>query len=100
MGNRPKELGFPWEIGVPEDHLRIDDGLGAEYFLPVELCETPEVLFPFYQGLWFDDNCTQSSRLTCQAFFGVLELKYELRFPDYRKFSKATFCFGSGTNDI
>lgn len=47
MGNRPKELGFPWEIGVPEDHLRIDDGLGAEYFLPVELCETPEVLFPF-----------------------------------------------------
>lgn len=42
--NRPKELGFPWETDVPEDRLKVDDGLGAEYFLPVELCETPEVM--------------------------------------------------------
>ncbi|EKG18465.1 hypothetical protein MPH_04267 [Macrophomina phaseolina MS6] len=43
MENRLKELGFPWETGVPEDQLKIDDGLGAEYLLPVELCETPEL---------------------------------------------------------
>lgn len=44
MENRPQELGFPWETGVPEDQLKIDDGLGAEYLLPVKLCETPEVI--------------------------------------------------------
>jgi hypothetical protein len=42
--NRPKELGYPWETGMMEDQLKIDDGLGAEYLLPVELCETPEVI--------------------------------------------------------
>jgi hypothetical protein len=46
MRNRPQELGFPWETGVSEDQLKIDDGLGAEYLLPVELCETPEVIHP------------------------------------------------------
>jgi hypothetical protein len=46
MENRPKELGFPWETGLPEDQLKIDDGLGTEYLLPVELCETPEVISP------------------------------------------------------
>ncbi|KAF2731935.1 hypothetical protein EJ04DRAFT_358462 [Polyplosphaeria fusca] len=40
-----RDHGFPWETGTPQDHLRIDDGLGAEYFLPVELCETPEAFF-------------------------------------------------------
>lgn len=45
---KPKELGFPWETGVPEDQLKVDDGLGAEYLLPVELCGTPEVTSPPY----------------------------------------------------
>jgi hypothetical protein len=47
LQRRPKELGFPWETDTPENHLKIDDGLGAEYFLPVELCETPKVTHPF-----------------------------------------------------
>lgn len=47
MKNRPKALGFPWESGAPEDQLKVDDGLGAEYLLPVKLCETPEVIAPF-----------------------------------------------------
>ncbi|CAN9243604.1 unnamed protein product [Alternaria alternata] len=42
MRNRPKELGYPWETGVSEDQLKVDDGLGAEYLLPTELCGTPE----------------------------------------------------------
>ncbi|KAF2276576.1 HET-domain-containing protein [Westerdykella ornata] len=46
MTNKPKQLGYPWETGMLEDHLKIDDGLGAEYFLPVSLCETLEVVGP------------------------------------------------------
>lgn len=61
MRNRPKELGFPWETGVPEDQLRVDDGLGAEYLLPVELCGTPEVTSPLLSRLltWYRIHSTQ-----------------------------------------
>lgn len=44
LNNRPRELGYTWE-SIPDGQLRIDDGLGAEYLLPVELCETPGVIY-------------------------------------------------------
>lgn len=56
MSKRPKEIGFPWETGLPEDELRVDDGLGAEYLLPVDLCKTPKVIFLFSLSLWRDSN--------------------------------------------
>jgi hypothetical protein len=56
MRNRPKELGFTWETGAPERQLKVDDGLGAEYFLPVELCTTPEVNSPLLSRPWLDTN--------------------------------------------
>lgn len=41
--SRPKEIGYPWETGITQDRVKIDDGLGPEYFLPISWCATPEV---------------------------------------------------------
>lgn len=39
----PKELGYPWEVGNIEDHIRVDDGLGPPFVLPRDLCSSPMV---------------------------------------------------------
>jgi hypothetical protein len=104
MRNRPKELGYPWETGVSEDQLKIDDGLGAEYLLPTELCGTPEVISfllskPF---TWYKIHPTQKSQVDTfrlSLAFSSSDMSPE-SFPDYRKFSKATSCSGNGTNGI
>jgi hypothetical protein len=36
----PKPVNY---LAQPEDHVNIDDGLGQNFVLPVELCSTPEV---------------------------------------------------------
>ena len=61
MRNMPKELGYPWETGQSEDQLKIDDGLGAKYLLPVEFCRTPEVIFPLLSGplTWYKTHALQ-----------------------------------------
>jgi hypothetical protein len=64
MRNRPKELGYPWETGVSEDQLKVDDGLGAEYLLPTELCGTPEVI-SFLSSktfTWYKIHLTQKTQ--------------------------------------
>jgi hypothetical protein len=40
---KPKELGFEWERGQPEDHIQVDDGLGPTFYLPLDLCCSLEV---------------------------------------------------------
>jgi hypothetical protein len=41
LEERPKAIGYPGYTA--DNQLKIDDGLGPEYFLPVELCSEPEV---------------------------------------------------------
>jgi hypothetical protein len=102
--NRPKELGHSWETGAPEDKLKIDDGLNAEYFLPVGLCATPEVKSPLLSRPWLDTRYTQRVKLNFNTFRLSLNFLNTTTspegFPDYRKFSKATFCYGNGMNDM
>ena len=44
MNKMIQDLGFP---GGLEDRLKIDDGLGEPYFVPLEYCDTPKVgVFP------------------------------------------------------
>lgn len=43
LSERPKEIGFPWEGGAPEDHVKVDDGLNTPYYVPIDLCRTPKV---------------------------------------------------------
>ncbi len=40
----PKDLGYCWETGQLEDHVKIDDGLEKPFYLPLDLCSTPEVI--------------------------------------------------------
>lgn len=40
---KPKDLGYPWETGTPDQHIRIDDGLDPRYFLPLDFCSSPKV---------------------------------------------------------
>ena len=40
----PKHLGYSWETGQLEDHVKIDDGLEKPFYLPLDLCSTPEVI--------------------------------------------------------
>lgn len=42
---KPMELGYSWEIGQLEDHVKINDGLGATIFLSLDLCSTPKVTY-------------------------------------------------------
>jgi len=39
----PKSLGNYWETGEVEDHVKIDDGLEKPFYLPLDLCSTPQV---------------------------------------------------------
>jgi hypothetical protein len=41
LEERPKAIGYPGY--TVENQVKIDDGLGSEYFLPVELCSKPKV---------------------------------------------------------
>ena len=36
----PKQLDY---LALPEDHVKIDDGLGPNFVLPLALCSTPKV---------------------------------------------------------
>ncbi|KAN0090555.1 hypothetical protein V8E51_019134 [Hyaloscypha variabilis] len=38
----PKSLGYYWETGEVEDHVKIDDGLEKPFYLPLDLCSTPQ----------------------------------------------------------
>ncbi|KAH7419727.1 hypothetical protein BKA64DRAFT_24013 [Cadophora sp. MPI-SDFR-AT-0126] len=40
----PKQLGYHWEAGERERHLKIDDGLDEPFFIPLDLCSNPEDL--------------------------------------------------------
>jgi hypothetical protein len=42
LSTHPKQLGYGW---IPEDHIKIDDGLGPIFMLPLDLCSTREVTF-------------------------------------------------------
>ena len=39
----PKSLGYCWETGELEDHVKIDDGLEKPFYLPLDLCSSPQV---------------------------------------------------------
>jgi hypothetical protein len=39
----PKDLGYSWETGQLEDHVKVDDGLEKPFYLPIDLCSTPKV---------------------------------------------------------
>jgi hypothetical protein len=39
----PKDLGYFWETGQLEDRVKVDDGLEKPFYLPIDLCSTPEV---------------------------------------------------------
>jgi hypothetical protein len=40
----PKELGYSWETGQLEDHVKVDDGLEKPFYLPLDLCSTLKVI--------------------------------------------------------
>jgi hypothetical protein len=39
----PKALGYCWETGQLEGHVKVDDGLDQPFYLPIDLCSTPKV---------------------------------------------------------
>lgn len=43
ISQTPKSLGYCWETGELEDHVKVDDGLDKPFYLPFDLCSTPEV---------------------------------------------------------
>lgn len=95
LESKPKELGYPWETGVREDQLKIDDGLGAEYFLPVALCETPKVI-SFDRLIHALCNANTFSLSSTSSIFGMNPESCQ----DYGKSSEAIYCSGNGTSDI
>ncbi|PLB54916.1 hypothetical protein P170DRAFT_470351 [Aspergillus steynii IBT 23096] len=45
-----KALGYPWETGELGEHIRVDDGLGHQYILPLDWCSSQQI---FMQSLVF-----------------------------------------------
>lgn len=40
---RPPQMGLPGSGGSLEDHIQIEDGLGATRYLPLDVCLRPDV---------------------------------------------------------
>ena len=61
VNDRPRDIGYPLCGGIPSDHVSIRDGLGQNFFLPIDLCNSfmvgqhfgpvPRSMTKFKQGL-------------------------------------------------
>jgi hypothetical protein len=59
----PTSLGYFWETGELEDHIRIDDGLEKPFFLPLTLCSTPQVSTFITINSFIESYCGRFSKI-------------------------------------